>query len=100
MPRYLAPQERNCMLHLGPSPKQTMSGGLSGGLGTCFGRFAAGACSDGFVVSGSVVSCASTEITRKKRSEITIQPTKVRDINSLDRKSTRLNSSHLGISYA
>jgi len=53
MPRYLAPHETNCMLNLGSWPKQTMSGGLSGGLGTSFGRFAAGACSDGFAVSGA-----------------------------------------------
>jgi hypothetical protein len=52
-----------------------MSGGFGGGTWLAGGL--AGACSKGFVVY-----CASAEITVKKKIEITIQPTKVRDIKS------------------
>src|SRR5271157_2679444 len=75
MPRYLAPQETNWMLHFGPLPKQTMSGGFGGGAWLVG---VAGAGAKGLVV----VVCATAEARADKKSRTALQRTNARAIET------------------
>src|ERR1039458_10364534 len=49
---------------------------------------------------GELVGCYTTATNRGAKLKLLNLPPKISDVLTVDRKSTRLNSSHLGISYA
>src|SRR5208337_815948 len=87
MPRYLAPQATNWMLHRGPSPKQTMSGGFGGGV------WLAGAASGGGAKGLVVVVCATAEAMADKKSRIAIPRARACPMKT-SRRMNRLRKAH------